>query len=256
MLYSGCLMPLKEAFLLETIHIKPHKLLWLNALWKSLSVFTGLLRGSCLLIYSGTKPWLSPSIPAMVNIVGTFISSLELYSCPLQLSSSARDCSTRRSKAVVLGMKSFWNSRYGKLLQGYIAFLFESCKYPQQVDSKLQLIHLREEMSSRGAWGMGLCKLRRVQRGQVQGPVHGLGKSPVSELQNDWVESSPEEKGLGILVGDILYVSWQCVLVVQKAKHVLGCTKRNMTSRWFCCAPVRAHLESPPPLCPTLRSSA
>lgn len=28
-------MPLKEAFLLKTIDIIPHKLLWLNALWKS-----------------------------------------------------------------------------------------------------------------------------------------------------------------------------------------------------------------------------
>lgn len=224
---------------------------------RAVCLCTGLLRGSCLLTYSGTKPWLPPSIPAMVNIVGTLISNLELYSCPLQLSSSARDCSTRRSKAVVLGMKSFWNSRYGKLLQGYIAFLFESWKYPQQVDTKLQLIHLREKMSSRWA---GLRSGSKQTSSSSMRPsarsCTGLGKSPVSELQNDWVESSPEEKGLGILVGEILYVSWQCVLVVQKAKHVLGCTKRNMTSRWFCCAPVRAHLESPPPLCPALRSSA
>lgn len=101
MFYADCLMSLREVFLLKTIHITPQKPLWLNALWKSLSVSTGLL------ICSGTKPWLPPSFPARVNIVGAFISSLELYSCSLQLSSSGRDCSTRKSKAVVLGMKRF-----------------------------------------------------------------------------------------------------------------------------------------------------
>lgn len=97
MLYPGCLMFLREVFLLKTIHITPHKPLWLNVLWKSLSVPTGLLGRSCLLICSGTKPWVPPSIPAMVNIVGAFISNLEVYSCSLQLSSSVRDCSTKQS---------------------------------------------------------------------------------------------------------------------------------------------------------------
>lgn len=107
MLYPGCLMSLREVFLLKTIHIIPDKPLWLSALWKSLSVSTGLLGGSCLLMCSGTKLWLPPSISALVNIVRTFISSLELYSCSPQLSSSVRDCSTRKRKSIVLGIKRF-----------------------------------------------------------------------------------------------------------------------------------------------------
>lgn len=98
MLYPGCLMSLREVFLLKTIQITSHKPLWLDALWKSLSVSTGLLGWSCLLIWSGTKPWLPPSIPAMVNIVGVFISILELYSCSLQLQHKEKQSSCARDE--------------------------------------------------------------------------------------------------------------------------------------------------------------
>ncbi|KAJ7395426.1 hypothetical protein BTVI_155081 [Pitangus sulphuratus] len=50
-------------------------------------------------------------------------------------------------------------------------------------------------------------------------------------LSQEWIESSPEKKDLGVMVDKKLDMIWHCVLADQKDNHILGCIIRSTASR-------------------------
>ncbi|PKU34373.1 rna-directed dna polymerase from mobile element jockey-like [Limosa lapponica baueri] len=70
-----------------------------------------------------------------------------------------------------------------------------------------------------------------------------MGPDGMHLLGSDLLESTSEEKDLGVLVDDRITMSQQCALVAKKPKGILGCIRKSIDKQVGGGYP-------PPPLCP------
>ncbi|GAB0178425.1 mitochondrial enolase superfamily member 1 [Grus japonensis] len=133
------------------------------------------------------------------------------------------DACTQR--VAVNGLMSKWRSVTSGVPHSKFANNIKLCGAVNMLEGRDAI---QRDLDSVERW----ARANLMKQGQVQGPARGLGQFKHKyRLGGEWIESSPEEKDLDVLVDKKLNMSWQCALAAQKANRILGHIKRSVTSR-------------------------
>ncbi|KAK4823199.1 hypothetical protein QYF61_027208 [Mycteria americana] len=97
------------------------------------------------------------------------------------------------------------------------------------VDSLEEQVALQRDLDRLEHWAM----INGMKFNKSKCQILHLGQSNGGhkyKLGEGWLESSPAERDLGVLVDSRLNVSQQCALAAKRANHILGCIKHSITS--------------------------
>ncbi|GAB0185309.1 mitochondrial enolase superfamily member 1 [Grus japonensis] len=158
----------------------------------------------------------------------TLASKLETHGFDRWTTWWIRNClDGRTQRLVVNGSMSKWRSVTSDVPQG------------SQVCQNAKLCGVVNMLEGRGAIQRDLDRLERwacanrMKFSKAKGKVLHMGEGNPKHnyrLGGEWMESSPEEKDLRVLVEEKLNMSQQCALTAQKANRVLGWIPSSVTS--------------------------